>query len=211
MKKKIVIFDLDGTLVNTIPAIARSVNTVLKKYNYNTYEVDKYREFLGKGFSVLFDRIDKLQKLDIEKEILIDEAIKEYNKDFLTGIYLYLNIDKLLFELKNRKIDIAIVTNKDHDLANLHAETILKDFNFKYVYGLKRNGVYKGKPDPYYINEIAKEYNKKEMLYVGDMLVDIDTAKNSNIDMIYLNHGYGEKNLAEVSLDDPLEILNYIG
>ncbi|VWL85146.1 HAD family hydrolase [Oceanivirga miroungae] len=211
MSKKIVIFDLDGTLVDTIPAICRSVNVVLKKHGYNTYDVEKFKDFIGKGFSVLFERINDIQKLELSKEILVDEAIVEYNKDFLSGIYIYPNIDKLLSELEKRNIDIAIVTNKDHDLAVLHSKTILKDFNFKYVFGLKRNISYKGKPDPYYLNEIAKEYDKKDMLFVGDMIVDINTAKNANIDMIYLNHGYGEKNLAKISIDDPLEVLKYLG
>lgn len=210
MKKDIVLFDLDGTLVDTLPAIASSFNYVLEKYSYNTYEIKEYKNFIGKGFSVLFDRVNKLQDIKIDKENFLEEVREHYNKNFLIGINLYKNIDKLLDKLSENNIDLAIVTNKDNDLAKKHAETILSKWNFKYIYGSNEKK-YENKPNPYTVNLIAKNYVKDRMLFVGDMVVDYETSKNANIDFIYLEHGYGgEKNFKCISLKDPLKILDYI-
>ncbi len=211
MSKKIVLFDLDGTLVNTIPAIANSFNCILDKYGYETYPSEKYRDFVGGGFVLTFDRICKIQDIQVDKNKFLLEVRKHYNENFLYGIKLYDNMDILLDSLTKKGIEIAIVTNKDEPMAIKHANTVLSKWEFKYVYGASIDNKYPNKPNPYLVDLIAKEYNKNDMLFVGDMIVDIETAKNANIDMIYCNWGYGnEININNNVVNDPLEILKYI-
>ncbi len=211
MSKKIVLFDLDGTLINTIPAIANSFNYVLKKYGYNTYPVKKYMDFVGGGFVLTLERIMKIQNIDKDKNKFIEEVREHYNQNFLYGIEIYKNMDKLLDELTEKKIDIAIVTNKDHPMAVKHVNTILSKWNFKYVYGSSINKEYPNKPDPYLVNLISKNYDKKDMLFVGDMMVDYDTAKNADVDMVYCSWGYGKNEKVEGNIEnDPIKILKYI-
>ncbi len=211
MSKKIVLFDLDGTLINTLPAIANSFNSILNKYGYNTYETKKYSDFVGGGFVKVLERINKIQEIKIEKNQFISEVRKHYDSNYLHGIKIYENMDKLLDKLSQNNIDIAIVTNKDHPMALEHAKTILSKWDFKYVYGASVNKEYPTKPNPYLVDLIAKDYKKDEMLFVGDMIVDYNTAKNANVDMVYCTWGYGkEQDIDSFIANDPLDILKYL-
>lgn len=210
MNVDVLMFDLDGTLVNTIEPIARSCNKALSSLSYEIYDVDKYYNFIGKGIKVVFERIAKLQNIkedDIDKLVQIQREV--YIKDFLTGAYLYEGIEELLDKLVENNIDICIVTNKDENIAKLYVETILSKWKFKYVYGSLDNRP--NKPNPYTVNLIKNNYESDKLFFVGDMQVDIDTIKNANIRGVYCSWGFSKLNQEEIpTVNHPLEILEYI-
>lgn len=196
MNVDVVLFDLDGTLVNSIPAIAYAFNTVLKELGYETYEVSKYSDFVGGGFYVLFDRINKLQNIKEDKNYFVSKVMKVYEKHMLHDISLYKGIDKLLDFLTTNKIKIGIVTNKDHIFALNHTKTILSKWHFDYVIGASRENEYPNKPNPYGVNKIIDDnkYDKSRVLFIGDMNVDYETAKNADVRYIHCSWGYDKQN-----------------
>lgn len=198
MNADVVLFDLDGTLVNTIPAIAYAFNEVLKKLSYKPYEIKEYQNFVGGGFYKVFDRINKLQNIKEDKELFVSKVREVYRQNMLKDIKLYEGIDILLDTLSKNNIKIGIVTNKDHDMAVEHTKTILSPWSFEFVLGASEKGLYPTKPDPYGINSvIEKGYKKDKIVFIGDMSVDYMTAKNAGVRYIHCTWGYDNINRYE--------------
>ncbi|WP_068268709.1 HAD family hydrolase [Caviibacter abscessus] len=209
MNADVVLFDLDGTLANTIPAIAYAFNEVLKEFSYDTYDVTEYKNFVGGGFYNLFDRINKLQNIKEDKEFFVSKVRKVYAQNMLKDIKLYNGIDKLLDTLVENKVKIGIVTNKDHNLALEHTKTILSKWNFDFVIGASEQGLYPTKPNSYGINlVISKGYTKEKIVFIGDMSVDYMTAQNAGVRYIHCTWGYDNKNhYKEYEVSDVDEII----
>lgn len=198
MNADVVLFDLDGTLVNTIPAIAYAFNEVLKEFSYKVYEVFEYQNFVGGGFYVVFDRIAKLQNIKEDKEFFVSKVRKVYEENMLKDIKLYNGIDRLLDILTENKVKIGIITNKDHNMAIEHTKTILSKWNFEFILGASEKNLYPTKPDPYGVNlVILKGYKKEKIVFVGDMSVDYMTAQNAGVRYIHCTWGYDKKNRYE--------------
>lgn len=210
---KIVGFDLDGTLVNSINAIAKGVNTALENNNLKTYSVEEYKNFIGGGLDNLTKKIIEKENYSIEFEKLSGDIKMYCLKYFLYKLEIYKDIDKLLDYLVENNILIAVITNKADHIAKENEKTILSKWKFSEFIGATEIL----KPNPTNINNIIKKYGikKEEFLFVGDMIVDIETAKNANVDFIYCNWGFGklkneviDENIKKV--DSPLEIIEYI-
>lgn len=212
MNVNVVTFDLDGTLVNTLPAIAKAFNEILKKYSYKTFEEEKYMDFIGKGFGVVFDKIKIIRNIKEEKEQFLSEVRSYYNENYYKGIYLYEGIPELLDYLQKKGKILAIITNKDQIATLKHVKTILSKWKFKYIYGNPEDKSYPAKPNPYAINEILKEgYKKDEIVHIGDMKVDYDMAKNAGIKQIHCKYGYEKKaSIYENSVACAKEIMELI-
>lgn len=211
MNVNVVTFDLDGTLVNTLPAIANAFNNILKKYGYETFTIDKYKDFIGNGFSVVFDKINDIYMIKEKKEYFLSEVRDFYNKNFLQGIYMYDGVAELLdYLVENGKI-IAIITNKDSKATLEHLKTILSKWQFKYIFGNPEDNSYPAKPNPYAIEKILEDgYNRSEIVHIGDMLVDINMAKNANIKEIHCTYGYGKNIKHDISVDNARDIIGII-
>ena len=211
MNVNVVIFDLDGTLVNTIPAISYAFNKVLSKYNFNTFDIEEYKHFIGNGFPTVYDKINEILNLNIDKEKFLFEVREVYDKNFLEGIKLYEGIGKLLDYLTKKGKILAIATNKDQNLAEKHANTILSKWKFEYIFGNSVNNKYPRKPDPYIINEILRNHSKDEAVLRGDMIVDKKTAENAGIKHIHCKYGYETKEIqVDISVDKADEIIEVI-
>ncbi len=211
MNVNVVTFDLDGTLVNTLPAISNAFNHILKKYGYITFPTNRYVDFIGNGFPVVFDRINDIIKIKEKKEDFLTEVREFYNKNFLDGIYLYDGVAQLLdYLVKEGKI-LAIITNKDSKATSEHVKTILSKWKFKYVFGNPEDKSYPAKPNPYAIEKIIEDgYKRSEIVHIGDMIVDINMAKNANIKEIHCKYGYGKDILNEISVDNARDIIGII-
>ena len=209
-----VIFDLDGTLVNSLTDLANSVNTVLASYNLPTYDIDSYKYRVGNGIKKLMER-----SLPTDKQYLLDEALAKfkeiYAKHNLDNTAPYPDIVDLLKKLKTQGIKIGICTNK-HDEAAKEMVSILFDATlFSEIIGDKAG--LKRKPDPGKVLAIAKNWNLKpeEIAYLGDSDVDMQTAVNAKMLAVGVLWGFRpaselQANGADVLLNFPLELLEKV-
>ncbi len=182
-KIKACIFDLDGTLTNTINAIAHFGNMALAAYGMEALPAEDYKIYVGDGRDKLIHRILNARNADTPKmfEKVRDVYDKNYEKDYLYDTDAYDGIRELLADLKDKGIKIAVCSNKPDNVVHFVTDTIFGADYFDEV-----SGVIDGmptKPDPYTALEIAKKLGIKpsECLFLGDTNVDIFTAKNAGM------------------------------
>lgn len=211
MSANVVLFDLDGTLLDTISGIAEVFNRALKKLDFKTYEDSKYRYFIGNGFKNVVRRVFDNQNIDNKYfDDFLNEVNTMYPKYCFYNVKPFEGIYELLDTLKERNISIGIITNKNEDAALLCLEKYFSKYDFKYVYAASDK--IKIKPDPYAINEIEKQgIRKEDIVFVGDMLVDKQFSENANVKYIHCLWGYETKAVnTDISVKKPLEILEYL-
>ncbi|MFI3288855.1 MAG: HAD-IA family hydrolase [Rikenellaceae bacterium] len=214
--KKLVIFDLDGTLLDTIGDLAASCDEVLRRHNMATYSLDDYKHFVGNGIVRLVERA-------IPDSLRSEEFIAELRKEFVA--YYFENIDKhtviypqimwLLEELQRRDIKIAVASNKFQEGVRKLVASFFPDIQFEAVLGQRPNIPLK--PDPQIVNDIIQltSYSQKQILYVGDSGIDMETAKAAGIESIGVTWGFrSREELVESGanhiVDSPEEILKLI-
>ena len=186
MKKKILIFDLDGVLIDSKENMFLSWKQVQEKHNLKQIKFYDYFKNIGRPFNDIL-KILGIKKNYVEiKKTYDNESILKINK-----IKYFSNTIKTLKTLKKKKYILNIVTSKDIYRTKKFLKHNIKLFNFIECAGKDK----KGKPNPYKINKIVKSLNvkKSECVYIGDMHVDYITAKNAKIDFIYADWGYGKK------------------
>lgn len=188
-----IIFDLDGTLLNTIEDLANACNYALTTLGYKTYDVEKYKTFVGNGRYKLVERMLPEDKRSIENiEKALDLFDSYYENHMIDMTKPYDGIMEMLDCLINRGINIAVVSNKPHEFTT----EVVKNYfgnRFEVVYGHKKNT--KEKPDPWAVLEVIDEFkvNKEECLYVGDSEIDINTAKNAGVKSVGVEWGFRGK------------------
>ena len=215
---KMVMFDLDGTLLDTVYYIGYSCNVCLKKLGFKEHDIRKYKYFSGDGVSNLLERAlieagdIKLTKLEELRKIYLIELEKNQNSDIVKS---FEHIDELLAKLKEKNILITVCTNKNHNLAVKAIDDFFGKGYFDYVLGVK-DEKYK-KPSNYMPNSIMDKFDisNEEVLYVGDTDTDIKTAKNAKLLSVGVTWGFRdkeelEKEKADFIVDSPLEILNIL-
>lgn len=178
---KYVIFDLDGTLLNTLEDLADAGNYALKTMGFPTHETEKYKYFVGNGIPKLIERIVPEGCDESALQKVHDVFSKYYEVHCLDKTKPYHHIPEMLERLKNSGIKTAVATNKDHSFS----VKLVKDFfggNIDFVCG-RKDGFPK-KPDPYIVNLLIRHLNadKSLTLYVGDSNVDMETAANAGLD-----------------------------
>ena len=197
---KFVIFDLDGTLINTLKGITVAVNKFLKFKNINKkYSEDEVKKFIGNGAELLFKRFMNGYEYNTNDY----ELFIKYYKDNQIYSEVYNNVDKTLKELKKRGYLTYILSNKPDELLKILIPSLFKDIDFDYIQGQDKN--YKCKPDVTLLNErIINKYNlnSNDGFYVGDSYVDIQTGKNAKLKTIFVTYGYGDKNVALMNKPD---------
>lgn len=191
---KLIIFDLDGTLLNSIEDLANSVNHVLQVYKYPTHTTNAYKLFIGNGVNKLLERAlpENARTNDIVSALKHD-FIKHYNKHSEKHTKPYEGIEALLTNLQKENYKIAIASNKFHDATVALAKKYFPSILFSDVIG-QREGI-ETKPHPQILNEIIEKaaVNKKEVLYIGDSGVDAMTAINADVDFIGVLWGFRTK------------------
>ena len=166
---KLVIFDLDGTLLNTIADLATATNVALEHYGLPTHKEDEYKFFVGNGINKLFERALPEDKRNEEYVMKIRSIFVPYydahNSDLSRP---YQGINELLLDLQNAGIKIAVASNKYQAAAVKLVKEFFPDINFAEILG-QRDGV-PSKPDPTIVNEITEHtgISKKDTVYVGD-------------------------------------------
>jgi len=196
MNLKAVIFDLDGTLLDTLEDIAISVNYVLKKFDKEPIPINEYRYLVGSGaLKLMQDTLPGIDEKGIKKALNFFE--EHYAKQYNKNTKLYKDIGKLLTFLQNRGVKLTILSNKPNSFTKLCAVKYLRNWNFEAVYGIREQ--IPRKPSPDGAIEIMKELHvePKDCLFVGDTKIDMITAKNAGIDSIGVLWGFRDKNELE--------------
>ena len=214
---KLVIFDLDGTLLNTIGDLAASCNSVLSKRGLPQHDNEQYYKFIGKGVRNLVKLAipENLRSETFNNELYL-EFMEYYTANMATYTVPYSGIKELLTELSKREnISLAVASNKFQDGAVMLVDYFFKDINFAVVFG-NRDGVAL-KPDPVIVNDILQltSNSASDTLYVGDSGVDMSTAKHANVRSVGVTWGFRDKaELLEHGachiVDSPLEILDLL-
>jgi phosphoglycolate phosphatase len=217
MKKySAVIFDMDGTLLNTLEDLGDCMNRVLTRAGYNTHPIDDYRYFVGDGIKNLVRRVLPEQRRDEATIRQIQTAmVKEYGKHWADKTDLYPGISALLDELMKREIKKGILSNKPHASTKVIAERYFKDWRFDPVFGA-RDGVPR-KPDPAAALEICRHWGLEPsgVLYAGDTNTDMQTARQGGMFAVGVLWGFRTKeelieNGAQELIAAPQEILRFL-
>ena len=210
---KCVIFDLDGTLLDTLEDMHDSINRVLKTHNLEQKSLDFVRCAVGNGYKVFVDKCVNTDNIELKKEILNEYSI-DYTNNCDIKTKPYEGIIPLLKKLKSNNIKIAIVSNKGDKAVN---ELNSKYFDglFDYVFGIKDGILPKPNPDLIYSIIESSNIDKDNIIYVGDSDVDINTANNAGIKCISVSWGFRTKRFLELNgaktiIDTPNELLNHL-
>ncbi|MBI9019257.1 MAG: HAD family hydrolase [Phycisphaerae bacterium] len=209
-----IIFDLDGTLLDTLEDLANSVNHVLNHFGLPTHPVADYKMKVGSGIRKLIERAlpeDKLELTDQGLEMQLDY----YDKHCINTTKPYPGIIKLLEDLKAAGYKIGILTNKTDHLA----QKIIKHYFDMDLFDIARGHLADValKPDPASVLGIAKQWNlaPSEIAFVGDSSVDMQTANNAKMKAIGVSWGFRsveelKENGADAIIDQADELLKYV-
>ena len=207
MKQKFtILFDLDGTLVDTAPDLMLAHNHVMKKFGYPTKSTEDIRNLVGKGAGALIGRsIWGQAKKEFSKvldEKIKDEMVKEfvifYGKNIVNESTLVTGVKSFLIWCKEQNISMAVCTNKQEHLSNDLLKKIgIYDF-FEYVAGSDTFDYCK--PDPRHLTNVVEilDGDVKKTIMIGDSETDANAAKAAEIPVILLENGYTEKNTTEI-------------
>jgi phosphoglycolate phosphatase len=213
--KKAIIFDLDGTLLNSLIDISESVNYVLEKYNFKTHSFEDYKYMIGNGIAVLIEKALPTNLSKTDAEIYFNEIKLVYEKRQTIKSKPYNGIIEMLKTLENKGISLNILSNKPNNFTQEVVNHFFADIKFDFVFG-EREG-YQRKPSPQTANEIIEKlgFKKSEFLYMGDTSTDMLTAKAANIDAIGVTWGYRKvdellENGAKFIINNPKEILDLL-
>ncbi len=192
---KAVLFDLDGTLVNTLDDIADSVNFILEKYGYPVHKAEKYKYFAGCGNETMIRRALP-EKFREDREYVLkirEEFFEHYGAHCTDKSHVYDGIYELIDRLKNMGIMLAVVTNKSQKMADLILPVYFKKGTFSSVIG-QRDGV-PAKPEPHmpFLAMTDMEVNPDECLFVGDSYNDIEAGINSGNTPVGVLWGFRER------------------
>ncbi len=191
---KLCIFDLDGTLIDSIPAISHFGNTALQKCGFSPIDPSYYNYFLGDGRNVLIHRILAHHSADTDENYkkLGDFYDNEYLNNPNTNLKAYAGIIELLQEIKKMGIKIAVCSNKPDYFAKINVNHLFPD-TFDYITG-QIDGI-PNKPEPNAALLICKNFGITpfETLFIGDTNIDIKTAKNGNFKSVGVLWGFRTK------------------
>ena len=216
-----VIFDLDGTLLDTLQDLADTTNSVLEKHDCPQHSVDQYRFLVGDGVNVLFQRAlpaDHAQKIWAGKPLL-DSCVAMFHEEYADRWHRtsgpYEGIPELLNKLTAAGIPLGVLSNKPHPFTVQCVEQLLGSWQFSAVFGQRQN--VPRKPDPAGVHEILRQWNlpASDCLYVGDTNTDMQTGRASGCITIGVTWGFRQREElqtagAQYIIDSPEELLDFV-
>jgi phosphoglycolate phosphatase len=189
--KKLVIFDLDGTLINTIADLGMSTNYALQQLGYPTHDIESYKFKVGNGINNLFRRaLPEGEKTDENVLRVRREFIPYYNAHNTDLSRPYPGMTELLKELQAQGILMAVASNKYQEATSKIIAELLPSIQFAAVLG-QRDGV-NIKPDPQIVYDIlaVTEIKKEDVIYIGDSGVDMQTGLNAGVETCGVTWGF---------------------
>jgi len=214
MKYETIIFDLDGTLINSLEDLKDSVNYVLYEFEYPKKTLFDVRNAVGNGVEKLIERMipDGLENPNYKECLRIFKEHYAKNMDNKTVAYPY--IMEMLDTLKSKGYKVAVVSNK-FDIAVKPLCEKYFDGLINIAIGQSKNTEKKPAPDTVFLALEYLQSTPEKAIFVGDSEVDIQTAQNAKMDCISVSWGYKSKNFltqnnAKIIIDNPLEIFDHI-
>ena len=215
MKNKAIIFDLDGTLIDSLEDIAVCMNQVLEELNIPSHKIEDYKYFVGGGISILVDNALDKNTDEETKELVTNRFKVVYDQKLHEKTKPYEGIYELLDELVKLDFKIGILSNKPHEFTIEYAKNLFSKYNMQEIHGQKKE--IPKKPDPIAAINIAKSFNTpcEEVYFVGDTMVDMQTAVNAKMIGIGVLWGFRDKdeltsNGATFVVEHPLDILDIV-
>ena len=215
MNNKAIIFDLDGTLIDSLEDIAVCMNQVLEELNLPTHKIDDYKYFVGGGISILVDNALDKNTSDKTKQLVTEKFKIVYDQKLHAKTLPYDGIYDLLDELKRLDFKIGILSNKPHEFTIAYAKSLFSKYDMKEVHGQKAHIA--KKPDPIAAIQIAQSFEVpcEEVYFVGDTMVDMQTAVNAKMIGIGVLWGFRDEeelmsNGATFVVKHPLDILDIV-
>ena len=214
--KKLVIFDLDGTLLDTIADLAGATNYALAQLGYPTHDTDAIRTFVGNGINKLLERALPANEQTEENVMRMRSYFVPYydahNADLSSP---YPGIEVLLQRLQDNGIEIAVASNTYQEATTKLVKHYFPTIQFAEVLGQREN--IPVKPHPTIVFDILNKtgIDKKDVLYVGDSGVDMQTAQNAEVDAIGVTWGFRSRTELETFhplgiIDKAEELMDYI-
>lgn len=207
MNYKLAIFDLDGTLLDTLEDLADSVNYVMRSFGCPERTLPEVRAFVGNGIRKLVERSAPKGTAEEEVDRMLARFIEYYKEHCADKTRPYAGIPELLQVLREKGVKIAVVSNK--------ADAAVKALCEQYFPGMldeavgERAGIAR-KPAPDTVNEVLKslQIDKSRAVYIGDSEVDVQTARNAELDCIAVDWGFRDASVlkeagAEVIVSTP--------
>ena len=218
MKQKFtILFDLDGTLVDTAPDLMHAHNHVMRKFGYPTKSTEEIRNLVGQGAGAMLGRsiwgqakkeFGKVTDEKIKKK-MVEDFVDFYGKNIVNESTLINGVKDFLIWSKKNNISMAVCTNKQEHLAiDLLKKIGIYDF-FEYVAG--HNTFDYCKPDPRHLTSVMEIMGGdiKKTIMIGDSEVDSKSAQNASLPFILLEEGYTDLKVSQIKYDHLIK--NYIG
>ena len=215
MSFSVAIFDLDGTLLDTVEDLAAAANQALAQCGHPTHPTSAYNYFVGDGMRVLMERAAPPTVTPEEVDKLCELFRQEYSQCWDRRSAPYPGIEEMLEKLREAGVRCAVLSNKPHDFAGICVERFFPSDAFEIIYG-QRQGVAK-KPDPVGALDIARQLDVRceDCLYIGDTAVDMQTGKRAGMFTIGVLWGFREitelkENNADLIVQTPMEIVDHV-
>ncbi|WP_329384656.1 HAD family hydrolase [Anaerofustis butyriciformans] len=183
---KAAIFDLDGTIIDTLEDLAQAGNNVLKQNGFEVHDIEKYRFFVGSGIRNLCIRMLPEEKKSDEELInkIFNDFNSYYGKHYMDNTKAYEGVENMLNKLIDMNIKVGVLTNKGHEFTVPMLKKVYGDFPFSVILG--KTDKFPVKPSKECIDYVMNklEVSGEECIYIGDSNVDMQTAINGNISEI---------------------------
>lgn len=214
MKYNTIIFDLDGTLLNTLDDLRDSLNFALTKHGYETKTLEEVRSFVGNGVQNLVQRALPIHSSEEDIQKCLATFKEHYNKNMQNKTRPYDGIKELLIELNKNNYKLAIVSNK--------FDAAVKELSNDYFgdlisIAIGESATVKRKPAPDSVFAVLKELGSdiNEAIFIGDSETDVQTAKNAGLPCVGVTWGFRTSDIlknegADYLIDTPKELLEII-
>ncbi|MCZ4695562.1 HAD family hydrolase [Ancylomarina euxinus] len=216
MNIKGIVFDLDGTLADSIEDIAESMNQVLEEQNLAIHSIDTYKTFVGNG-------IRKLVKRSLPEELRTDELftknlnrmLEVYGANCINKTKLYPGVADLLDQLQEKEIKISVFSNKANDLTHKVVKVLLAKWDVSFVIGAGGDVARKPNPQGALMAAEKMKISPNKLMFVGDSGVDMETAKNAGMFGVGVLWGFRgsdelKANGAKAIISEASELLNHL-
>lgn len=209
------IFDLDGTLLDTLEDIGTACNEILKRHGWPEHEISSYRNMVGNGFTRLVERaLPPEKKMPNQSALteLVEEAKQQYANNIDNFTRPYPEMETILSQLVKKNISLAVLSNKPDNLSQILVKHFFPIINFLFIRGATPGIPLK--PDPAALDNLIKSHklDLANTVYIGDSNVDMEFAHNSKLLAAGACWGFRgrdelEKSGADILLHDPKDLL----
>jgi phosphoglycolate phosphatase len=210
-----IIFDLDGTLLNTLGDISDSVNRILSDEGFPNHNEKKIRSFIGHGTkSLIYNSLPPDKRDDYSVQNHLNAFLEDYSNNYYKRTLPYNGVNEMLDELTKKGIVMSVLSNKSDRLTKNCIEKLLPEWNFELIIG--SNDYFPLKPDPAGAFYISEKLNipPKEFLFLGDSVVDIQTGLSAGMFPVGALWGFQPIELkgcgAHALIKHPMEIIKYL-